>query len=304
LAVGFCLFTGNCSTPRRGDRSRGKKPGIWPAEIGFEDDLIDDNEAARAELGEEYSPPSGDESPALIYPLVHWRDPVPNPDFADIARRDRIARGLTLKAEATRQGILVSELTEIERGCLPGAGLTTLSGAEPLRRALRQWARHWCLPDWCFDWVLERLRAWPPKEPLDYPLDPIGTIAFPAPRLPSWDRHLQQPESYIESMKKLLAQYCAQVDRLIECPPTKRGPSDRRAYVGPADRHFFWLAGYQCCGWSKNAIAEAIRINRAAVVRAIPKLANQIGLPLRPNATNDRNWTPAKIRAALSARLT
>jgi hypothetical protein len=64
--------------------------------------------------------------------------------------------------------------------------------------------------------------------------------------------------------------------------------------------HVWWLAGYQVCGWSKNAIAEAASQNRAGVVRAINDLAREIGLRLRATAKNDPAWTVKKICAALN----
>ena len=51
--------------------------------------------------------------------------------------------------------------------------------------------------------------------------------------------------------------------------------------------YIWWLAGYQVCGWSKNAIAEAVTKDRAGVIRAIQKLAGEIGLTLRPAVAND-----------------
>ncbi|MGH7813358.1 MAG: hypothetical protein ACREQI_05075 [Candidatus Binataceae bacterium] len=63
--------------------------------------------------------------------------------------------------------------------------------------------------------------------------------------------------------------------------------------------HLWWLAGYRCCGWTKNRIASAARKDHSPVIRAIKHLAAEIGLTLRPTAANDGRWTSAKIRAAL-----
>jgi hypothetical protein len=75
-------------------------------------------------------------------------------------------------------------------------------------------------------------------------------------------------------------------------------------YVSTPERrefdHLCWLAGYQCCGWSKNGISRAVRKNRAVVIRAIGRLAFAIGLRLRPAARNARGWTVEKIRAELN----
>jgi hypothetical protein len=81
----------------------------------------------------------------------------------------------------------------------------------------------------------------------------------------------------------------------------KRSPAPKRTYDGSAKRHFFWLAGYQVAGWSQIRIAEAARVDRAAVQRAIHHgLAEQTGLTLRPPKDHDLSWTIERIRAALS----
>jgi hypothetical protein len=72
--------------------------------------------------------------------------------------------------------------------------------------------------------------------------------------------------------------------------------------------HFAWLAGYQFCGWSKNAIAEASNttshpVTRTAVIKAIKSLAGEIELTLRDPAANNRAWTAKKIRGKLVALL-
>jgi hypothetical protein len=67
--------------------------------------------------------------------------------------------------------------------------------------------------------------------------------------------------------------------------------------------HLWWLAGYQVCGWSKNGIAEAAGVDRSGVIRALEKLAKEIGLTLRPTDDNDRGWTAEKIRSALAPPL-
>jgi hypothetical protein len=78
-----------------------------------------------------------------------------------------------------------------------------------------------------------------------------------------------------------------------EAEGLKRTPERREP------KHFLWLGGYQVCGWSKTRIAEAIGLDRAAVVRAIENLAKGIGLTLRPANANDRSVTVEQIRARL-----
>jgi hypothetical protein len=226
--------------------------------IGFEDELIDEDKAAREELGDEYKPALGRQATRLRYPDIRWRDP--------------------------------------HKSVNVNAGLTTMSGAEPLRRKLRSWAERWHLSaDWCFDWALEQLRTWPPKVPQDYPLDPMGIVLPVPPRLPSWLPQLQTRELYLHDVQELVDRYCNEVGGLIERPLAKRGPGKKR--TGRADRHFDWLAGYQVCGWPQNAIAKAIGIEQAAVNRAIHRLARSIGLELQTE--RNRNWTIQRIQAAL-----
>jgi hypothetical protein len=63
--------------------------------------------------------------------------------------------------------------------------------------------------------------------------------------------------------------------------------------------HFWWLAGYQCCGWTKNRIATAAHNDPAAVIHALKNLAEEIDLTLRAPEANDPSWTVEKIRTAL-----
>jgi hypothetical protein len=78
----------------------------------------------------------------------------------------------------------------------------------------------------------------------------------------------------------------------VECAYRQAGyrPTPERREAA----HLWWLAGYQVCGWSKNGIAEAVSYDRAAVIRAITKLAGEIGLTLRAARANNPSWTTEK----------
>jgi hypothetical protein len=105
------------------------------------------------------------------FPTVYWRDPTADPQLGQKMRKDRLARKLSIEDEAGRLGILPAELREMEKGCKPRDGLTSTSGAEPLRQELQKWGARWHLgEDWCLDWALERMRIWPDNT-LDISLD-------------------------------------------------------------------------------------------------------------------------------------
>lgn len=124
-----------------------KRTSILARKLGFDDDV--------AFL-------ESDKEPVVRYPEVLWRDPRPNLKLGEKAPKNRLARGLTIKEEAERRGILPRELEEWERGCKQDLTITT--GAEPLRSALRWWAArchlsgNWYFSDFCFNWALEQLR--------------------------------------------------------------------------------------------------------------------------------------------------
>jgi transcriptional regulator with XRE-family HTH domain len=269
--------------------------------IGFEDEFIDEDEVTHGELGDEYEPVRAAPASHPRYLDIQWRDPHPSPKQGEKLRRDRIARGLSIVDEARRLNILPSELVEMEQGYKANAGLTTMSGAEPVRRKLRSWAERWHLePDWCLDWALEQLRTWPLKKSRIYALDPIG-ILVPPLLLPAWFPQLQTRELYLRDVQKAAERYCDKVERLIKGPPAKRGPGNKR-HAGRADRHFYWLAAYQVCGLSQNAIAEAEGIDQAAVNRAVHRLADSIELELRAPIEHNPSWTIERIQAALVGR--
>jgi hypothetical protein len=281
-------------------------------------ELTTEAEVARGEMGDNYkwaATAKETEPPTLVHPAVVYRDPSPHAELGRVLKQQRLARHTTIKAEAARLGILASELMEIERGCMLRAGLTTYPGTEPLRLPLRIWLKRWHLPEWALDWALHRLRFWPPTDPLDYPLHTSG-ITHPTPDLRAWRRYSdpedpEEWETYLEYTQETLAFYkkfiilleSKNLKELWEPQPSKRGPRKGSTHPGSVDRHVQWLVGYQTCGWSKNAIADAAEKHRRAVQHAIQRLAEQIGLELRSPDQNDPELTPDRIRAALQ-RLT
>jgi hypothetical protein len=284
-------------------------------QLGWEDEILGDDEAAQEELGAEYKPAispgvsslarrislAATASPDVRWPRIHWRDPVPDQVRGFLLRRDRrILRGLSLAEEAARCHIAVCELREVERGCLPNAGLTTIHGpaAKLLLDALRQCGRRFNLTDnWFFEWALGQLPDW--GGVYGYSLDAAGIIPskIEPPKLRGPLLQLETIASYEPAMHKEITDYCAEIRQRPEPAGLKRTPR-KRATAGSPYQHFFWLAGYQVCGWSQQTIAEADLVDRTAVLRAINGLAKQIGLRLRRGQKYDPRWTAVRIRAA------
>jgi hypothetical protein len=248
-----------------------------------------------------------EQEPDVKYPEVLWRDPRPNRKHGHLRRRVRLARHRSIAEEAAAQGLLPSELQELERGCNPRAGLTSCHGMEPLRAALLKWAARQQLTgnqhfrQYCLNWALEVLRYWPPPRGTDVlPIDQ-GLIMVPRPPVPRWRLLMQTWPEYVKSLAKdpALLKYRDDMLRLIDPIPAKRGPGKKQE--SSLERHFEWLAGHQLCGWSKHAIARAAGVRRQAVLYALHGLAKQIGLELRPETANDRDWTGVKIRTCLKS---
>jgi hypothetical protein len=122
-------------------------------------------------------------------------------------------------------------------------------------------------------------------------------ISEPAPpfEYPPWDRNLQSREEYLADLQAASIRYCDAIEEDAANIGWKRN-TDKRAW-----EHYRWFAGYQVCGWSQNAIAEATGKDRAGILRAIYAIKKDIDLTcFRPADEYDRNWTPAKIRTSLS----
>lgn len=62
---------------------------------------------------------------------------------------------------------------------------------------------------------------------------------------------------------------------------------------------YFWVAGFQCRGWSINKIADAENKDRRTVGQQIRKLASEICLTLRFGEDYDKSETLDNIRVAL-----
>jgi hypothetical protein len=273
-----------------------ERSAILARTSGLDDDLLDQSELDELEPNcEAYLEPN-----CAAYPTVYWRDHAPNDKSGERILIEREVFGLSIADQSRLCRILPSELSEMEQGCGPRAGLTSWPGTEPLRGELTKWGERWHLTnDWCLDWALEQLRTWPPKNPKNleftYPLDD-GIVLIPTPPPPAAYRpQLETRQVYMERVTR----YRDQVERLMESAKLDRTPVMRaRREQGPY-AHFFWLAGYWCCGWSQKRIAEAVGIDRAPVVRAVNGLAKQIGLTSSPTK-NDPSWTVERIEMALS----
>jgi hypothetical protein len=162
---------------------------------------------------------------------------------------------------------------------------------EACRRMLKTWAKYNLKDEWCRVWVPSKLRAIRSIVAGEVIERPAGLPQVEPPPLPdlTWD----PTECTAEVMVRRYREYLAAVKDTYHRAGYKRTPERREA------AHVWWLAGYQVCGWSERAIAKALDIDRAAVLRAIKKLAVEIDLTLRAPTRNDRSWTPEKIRKAL-----
>jgi len=167
--------------------------------------------------------------------------------------------------------------------------------------ALVVWAKSYNLIDdeWCRVWLSRTLwyselfgASNPEAEPqivLAYEFD--GPPRIEPPELPElkWNP--------FEIPRQLMTRRYN--DYLDKVEDTYRRVGYRSTLERRESAHIWWLAGYQVCGWSKNAVAGAVSVDRAAVIRAIQRLARLISLTLRATAANDQSWTPKKIQSAL-----
>jgi hypothetical protein len=193
-----------------------------------------------------------------------------------------------------------TDLQELLLSCLRGAP----KDREFPVLALEAWIKRYNLTDrWCRRWlwttfwfyfaaaemcpnVSGRLRILPFRYDFNDPLQ----IEVPPPPDPFSNSFPSESET-IKQWRKRVADTALAAYRQEGCLPT---PELR------SPEHLSWLAGYQCCGWSQNAIADATGKDRAGVSRAIHRVAQQIKLTLRPVANNDRRCSAEKIRACLS----
>jgi hypothetical protein len=267
------------------------------------EEIITDEQAEREEFGEKYVPtPAPAQGPRL--PRIHWSDPSLDPERGRQRQEARLALGLSLESVAELLQIQPNMLIELERGCLPNLGLTTMSGdgAEELRQALQQCgARVNFKHDWCLDWILGHFPNWPPNPDYDYLLGGTGIVPIETSQMLIYNpgKHSRRFWLNATSRKKRIA-HAIRVEQQFAAAGFKRTPG-KRARVSSSTEHFAWLAGYQTCGWSIRALAKAFGVdgvdgvNRAALFRAIHGLAEYVGLELRPATQNDQSWTSRRI---------
>jgi hypothetical protein len=195
--------------------------------------------------------------------------------------------------------------------------------------SLEPWRERWRLSEkWCLQWVLDRkvyLWAWPDQEgQRDPAIQGIEQwwIKLPLERVPfrieidGWDTTEKIRADFEtvarERFEENLRNYCEE----------RENQAEAAGYVRTRERrypeHFYWLAGYQVCGWSAGRIADALdepgsgstesyfrppsneeRPMRRGVERQIKELAETIGLNLRNLRDYDPDQTVESIRAAL-----
>jgi hypothetical protein len=185
-----------------------------------------------------------------------------------------------------------------------------------LGKALDQWGKRWNLTNrWCRDWAVVTLEEWSrgeESEPLRWCDEinflPLGSIDLARPdfkfRFEPWFPEDEPWSKYSARLKKGLGEQLQKYRTKVNARTDSRGET-----IGPelreAERHSVWLAGFQVCGWSKRQITMAARPKgekrngERTAGMAINKLAELIGLSLRPAAMNDPKETEHSIRAAL-----
>jgi hypothetical protein len=167
----------------------------------------------------------------------------------------------------------------------------------PLVDSIKRWGKLWHLTNsWCYEAVLTLLSAIYEPEFLNFSSFPPPPVAF-LYQGAGWD-----PLS--SGWYEFKANLRAGLDKAISAYRDAREAEARaqgftKSMAKRSDEHYYWLAGYQCCGWSENRIAGATGKDRAAVSRAVEKTALQVGLTRRPAAKYDPKWTVTKIRERL-----
>jgi hypothetical protein len=177
--------------------------------------------------------------------------------------------------------------------------------AEPL---LRHWGEQFRLHDpWCLNWTWNtKLAVWWAKE---QKLAAVLLGSWSGPMLPHAEviRVEIQPWDITESTRSTfekqareqfegkLTGYCEELEERARSAGFIRTKELRNA------DHFRWLAGYQVCRFSRNAIADAVGVRRNAIQYAINGLAKEIELSLRPPTTS-RRVSSAEISATLARK--
>jgi hypothetical protein len=169
------------------------------------------------------------------------------------------------------------------------------------RAELVNWLQRYNLLDgeWCGTWLRQTLRnshwtalcypAEPPQVEIEYIFFGPPMVEGPTTSVLEWN----PTESSRETMERRYSNYLNEVEAAYR--QAGYGSSPERREPG----HVCWLAGYQVCGWSRKRIAEALRVDRAAVVRGINKLAHDIVLTPREPGGHNSSQTVEIIRERL-----
>jgi hypothetical protein len=193
------------------------------------------------------------------------------------------------------------------------AALSMLAEARPgslkaFERSLDEWGKRFNLTDsWCIAWarnnVILMYKFGPNTRPLSQISDPwtgITPIQTKPFLLDTWEPEFQTLSDYKKSSRqhfdKALKAYCDALEEKVRSAGYVLTPARRQS------KHFRWLAGYQVCCFSIEAIARALGKKHPGGVRyAIHGLARDIDLSLRP-ATKNRRVSKEAILAAIQRR--
>ena len=177
-----------------------------------------------------------------------------------------------------------------------------------LGKSLKRWSERWHLSDpWCLEWALATFDAWrhlddgQPLEwcPIWYFFD-SGIFSakrfrfFHRPWFPSDESWPAYRDELKRRFEKRLKTYREEVERRMRRMAEPAPREFRNSY------QFYWLAGYQVCGWSRKRIGDAMGLDSDRTVgQALEQLANFIGLTLRRYQDYDDAQTVEIIRQAL-----
>jgi hypothetical protein len=178
-------------------------------------------------------------------------------------------------------------LAELEARAELKAEAITNAEEAALSGFVLEWASKWNLTDeWCRLWAIDQMEAkWRRAHGGGLIITSFKLTSSPFdPEIfttPGWDVTKETPADFRARVLMALDSY---VKKSVQ----------RAATIGYSpipehqSSHFFWLAGFQILFWSRNAIAEAAGVERSAVIVAIRKLANFIGLNLRSNESTSK----------------
>jgi len=172
------------------------------------------------------------------------------------------------------------------------------------RPLLKRWGEQFGLrAQWCLDWAwAEKLAVWWAQERKQLGVVQTvwsGTAPISAPPLrvevSPWDITESTRSSFEkqarEQFESTLVEYCDQLEAAARSAGYVRTKERRNS------DHFRWLAVYQVCRFSQEAIADAIGVHRQAVQSSISGLAKEIGLKPRSRTASRRAKTAAVLAA-------